>query len=126
MTASHPEHKESLWAVIISPVIWALHFMLSYITAAVWCAKFAPAAETLGPVPWLIIAYTAVGLIGIGLNGVSGWRRHRLDSAEPPHDADFPASRTRFLGYATFLLAVLSGVATLFSSFVVLFFRTCH
>ena len=31
--------RDSLWCWRCSPTIWALHFMLCYATAAIWCAK---------------------------------------------------------------------------------------
>ena len=121
-----PEHQESLWRVIVSPLIWAAHFLLCYITAAVWCAKFAPREDTLGPIPWVIGGYTLLALAGIIWNGWNGYRRHQLGSSRVPHDADLPVDRTRFMGYATFLLAALSGVAVIFAAFVLLFFRDCQ
>ncbi|MGB7839915.1 MAG: hypothetical protein WBL40_17580 [Terrimicrobiaceae bacterium] len=35
------EKRQSLWLLMISPTIWAAHFLLCYLTAAIWCAKFA-------------------------------------------------------------------------------------
>ena len=121
-----PESKESLWLLIVSPTIWAVHFMLSYVTAAVWCAKFAAPAGPLGGVRIAIAIYTAVALIGIALNGWSGLRRHRLGSETTPHDFDSPADRHRFLGFATLLLAALSAVAVMYAAIVVLFFQDCR
>ena len=121
-----PEKKESLWRLIISPTIWAAHFMLSYVTAAIWCAKAVPRDGTLDPVRWAIVVFTVVALIGIGINGWDGWRRHRLGSATVPHDDDTPADRHRFLGFATALLAGLSAVATIYAGLVVLFVRSCR
>ena len=34
-----PEEKESLWLLAVSPAIWAGHFVLCYLTAAIWCAN---------------------------------------------------------------------------------------
>jgi hypothetical protein len=124
---SLPEKRESLWLLIVSPMIWAAHFMVSYITAAVWCAKFADHRDaSLGPVPWAIAAYTLLALIGIGLNGRSGLRRHNFGSESLPHDFDAPESRHRFLGFATALLAGLSAIATVFAALVVIFFHDCR
>jgi len=125
----HPLHekKESLWLLIVSPLIWAAHFMSCYLTAAIWCAKFAPQyGGTLGPVRWTIIGYTLTALVGIAFNGRSGLRRHRFGSESLPHDFDTPGDRHRFLGFATVLLAGLSAVATLFATAVVLFFEDCR
>ena len=45
---SLPEQDESYWRLASAPVIWALHFLLSYATAAVWCAKVAGPDGALG------------------------------------------------------------------------------
>ena len=129
MTASTkplPEKKESLWLLVVSPTIWAAHFLLSYITAAIWCAKFAPRYGSLEPVRWAIGIYTAVALVGIMLNGWSGYKRHRLGFETLPHNLDTPGDRHRFLGFATLLLAGLSAIATVFEAMVAVFFNTCE
>lgn len=120
------ERKESLWRLVISPTAWAAHLMLSYITAAVWCAKYAGPGGPLQPVRWAIIAYTVIALAVITWNGWDGFRRHRHGSATLPHDADTAADRHRFLGFSTALLAALSGVATIYAAVVVLFIRSCR
>lgn len=127
-TAHHGpgEEKENLWVLIVSPIIWAAHFLLCYLTAAIWCAKQAGRDASLGPVRWAIAAYTIVALIGIAWNGRSGLRRHRFASEPLPHDFDTPGDRHRFLGFATLLLAGLSAVATLFAATVAIFFHDCR
>ena len=121
-----PEDRESLWLLIVSPTIWAAHFLLSYISAAIWCAKYAARYGSIEPVRWAIVAYTVIALAGIAWNGRSGLRRHRFQSESLPHDFDTPGDRHRFLGFATVLLAGLSAVATVFAAFVVLFFDDCR
>ena len=127
-TASHPlaEKKESLWRLIASPLIWAAHFMACYVTAAVWCAKFAPRDGSLGPVRWAIVAYTVVALIGITWNGRSGLRRHQRGSETIAHDYDTAGDRHGFLGYASVLLSALSAVATVFAALVAIYFEDCR
>ena len=125
-TDAPPERKESLWLLIVSPTIWAAHFLLSYISAAIWCAKYAPRYGSLEPVRWAIALYTVVALIGIVLNGRSGLRRHRFGAESLPHDFDTPGDRHRFLGFATALLAAFSAVATVFAALVVIFFEDCR
>lgn len=124
----HPlyERHESLWRLALSPSIWALHFLLSYITAAVWCAKFAPADGSLQPVRWLIAGYTVAALIGIALTARGGLRRHRRGTESIPHDYDTAGDRHGFLGYATVLLSGLSAVAVLFAALVIVFFKDCR
>jgi hypothetical protein len=126
MTHSLPEKHERLWLLAVSPTIWAVHFLLCYITAAVWCAKFAPRFGSLGPVRWAIIGYTVVALVAIGLNARSGLRRHRRGSESVPHDFDTAGDRHGFLGYATVLLSALSAVAVVFAALVVIFFNDCR
>ena len=120
------EEKESLWRLIVSPTIWAVHFMACYVTAAIWCAKYAPRFGSLEPVRWAIAIYTVAALIGIAWNGFGGLRRHRFGSESLPHDFDTPGDRHRFLGFATTLLAALSAVAVVFAAMVVVFFEDCR
>lgn len=121
-----PEKRESLWLLVVSPTIWAAHFLASYLTAAIWCAKVAPRTGSIEPVRWAIAVYTALALIGIVLNGRGGWRMHRLGAEPLPHDFDTPGDRHRFLGFATVLLAGLSAIATVFAALVVVFFEDCR
>lgn len=120
------EKKESLWRLVVAPTIWAAHLMLSYVTAAIFCAKYVPRDASLGPVRWAIAIYTVVALIGIAWNGWDGFRRHRRGGATLPHDDDTPADRHRFLGFATALLAALSAVATAYAALVIVFVRSCR
>ena len=122
-----PEARESLWRLVVSPTIWAAHFLCSYVTAAVYCAKYAGGREgSLTVVRWAIVGFTIAALVGIGLNGWAGRRRYRLGREPPPFDSDTPEDRHRFMGFATLLLAGLSFVATVFSALVVLFFHDCR
>jgi hypothetical protein len=121
-----PEEKENLWLLTVSPTIWAAHFLLCYITAAIWCAKLDGAQTTMIAVRFAIALYTALALIGISLNGWAGWRRHRHGSETTPHDFDSSEDRHRFLGFATLLLSALSAIATLFVAVVALFFEDCR
>jgi hypothetical protein len=120
------EDRESLWLLTFAPTIWFAHFLLSYATASIWCSKLAGAAGSLGGAHVLIAAYTAAALVGIALVGVAGYRRHTLGRSTPPHDFDSPEDRHRFLGYATLLLASMSGVATVYVGLSAFFFGTCR
>ncbi len=125
----HPalqEKHESLWPLVVSPTIWAAHFLLSYITAAIWCAKFAAPGGSLAPVRAAIAAYTLAALLGIAWNARSGRRRHRRGTESVPHDYDTAGDRHGFLGYATVLLSAVSAIATIFAALVVVFFEDCR
>jgi hypothetical protein len=120
------EQRQSLWLLIISPVIWAAHFLLSYITASIWCAKVADPNNSFGSVRVAIIVYTVVALGGIGVTGWVGYRKHSHGDASLPHDDDTPEDRHRFLGFSTLLLSALSAVAVVYAALVVFFFRSCY
>ena len=133
-----PLDQGSLWLLTIAPTIWAAHLLLSYITAAVWCARLAGPDAALDGVRTAVIWYTTVALIGIAVVGWEGFRRHSFPSAEPgrgvgkggtettTHDLDSPEDRHRFLGFATLLLAGLSAVAVLYAALAATFFETCR
>jgi hypothetical protein len=119
-------HRESIWMLVISPTIWAVHFGLCYITAAIWCAKVPSALAPLGGVRTAIFVFTLLALSGIVLMGWIGYRAHSFGDGSLPHDDDTPEDRHRFMGYATLLLSGLSGVAVIFAALVVLFVETCQ
>lgn len=121
-----PEEHESLWILIASPVLWAVHFLLCYLTAAIWCAKLAGPDGSLGGVRVAIAVYTVLALLGIGITGWFAFRRYSFGSATVPHDFDTPADRHRFLGFATLLLSALSAVATFYVALAAVFIGSCH
>lgn len=121
------ESRQNLWSLTYGPAIWMAHFLLCYVTASIWCSKVAGSGGPLGTLPAWIAGYTIVALAGIVLVGWDGWRRHSYgEQGEVPHDDDTPEDRHRFLGFATLLLAGLSGVATLYVGLVAAFFETCR
>lgn len=126
MTKDLSEKKESLWALAAAPLIWAGHLLFSYCTAAIWCAKFAAPGGSLGAVRIAIALFTLIGLVGIALVGWRGWKRHSHGDSRLPHDFDSPEDRHRFLGFATLLLAGLSGVAVLYQALTVVFIGSCR
>lgn len=120
------ERGESLWLLVAAPTVWAVHFLLCYLTAAIWCAKVVGRLGPLDTVQVLIAVYTALALLGIGITGWSGWRRHEYGAAAAPHDFDTPEDRHRFLGFATLLLSGLSAVAVVYVALTAVFIGTCH
>jgi hypothetical protein len=119
------ERNQSLWLLTMSPAIWAAHFLLSYIAAAIWCGSVGPSGG-LGWVRAAIAGSGVAALIAIALVGRFGWRKHKHGTEEPPHDQDTPDDRHRFLGFATVLLSALSALATIYVGLVTLFIRTCQ
>lgn len=118
--------RETILVIPAAPAVWAAHFLASYVTAAIWCAKVAGRDGSLEGARWLVAGYTAAALLAIALVGVRGWRRHSYGNATAPHDFDTAADRHRFLGFSTVLLAALSAVAVVFGGMVVVFMETCR
>jgi hypothetical protein len=134
MTTSTAPVRDSLWLLTLAPTVWAAHLLLSYVTAAIWCAKFAGPAGSLNGIPRAIAWYTAVALIAIAVVGWEGWRRHRFPSAAlgaggtetTTHDLDSREDRHRFLGFATLLLSGLSAVGVIYAALAATFFDSCR
>jgi hypothetical protein len=120
-----PDHY-SLWLLTIAPTIWAAHLLTCYITAAIWCARFAVPGGALGGIRRAIAWYTAIAFIGIAWIGWEGLRRHRHGTEATTHDLDSVEDRHRFLGFATLLLAGLSAVGVLYAALAATYFETCR
>ena len=120
------EQNESLWILTASPVIWAVHFLACYITAAIWCAKVVGRTGSLGGARVAIAVYTVLALVGIGVIAWHGFRKHSFGSATVPHDFDTPEDRHRFLGFATLLLSALSAVGTIYAALTIVFIESCQ
>lgn len=118
--------RSSLWWLTIAPAIWTAHLLSCYVTAAVWCAKFATPNGALNGVRTAVALYTAVALVGIAIVGWEGFRRHSYGTEATTHDLDTPEDRHRFLGFATLLLSGLSAVAVLYAALAATFFETCR
>ena len=124
--ATHlPEENESLWLLTASPVMWAAHLMVSYGTAAIWCAKVAGPGGSLATTRMAIAAYTLLALAAITIVGGTGYRRYKGGHAAVPHDDDTPQDRHSFMGFATLLLSALSAVAVTYAALVIVFIDRC-
>jgi hypothetical protein len=118
---------ESLWAMIVSPTIWAIHFLACYVLAAIFCAKAGTPSVDLATVRWWIAGFTVLALAGIAASGIQAFRLgHFVEGKAAPHDADTIHDRRRFLAYATLLLSGLSFVATLFVALPAVFVGSCR
>ncbi|SFH27359.1 hypothetical protein [Modicisalibacter xianhensis] len=120
-----PERRETLWLLALSPMLWMLYFLVSYATAAIWCAKVVGRDGSLEGARIAIGVYTVLTLVGIGIVTWRGFRKHSFGTATVPHDFDTPADRHRFLGFATVLLGGLSVVATLYVALAIVFIGSC-
>jgi hypothetical protein len=121
-----PESEDSLWWVAAAPGVWAAHFMLSYATAAVWCAKQGSQAP-LSLARAAIAVFTVVGVTALGFVAWRGLRNyHRSRDAEPRTDVDTSLARHQFLGFTLLSLAGLSAVAIVYQALAAVFIGSCR
>jgi hypothetical protein len=113
MTTALQEQHEHLWTPVVAPVIWAAHFLCCYMTAAMWCGRFASAQGSERLVT-LIAVYTVIAVALIALCFAHGFKSHAHQLPDTSNDDDSPIDRHRFIAFTTMLLAGLSLVATLF------------
>jgi hypothetical protein len=118
------ERHERLWVPVAAPAIWAIHFTLCYVTAALWCGRFAGAAAP-GALRTIVGVYTAVAVAGMVAFFILGLRRHRGQWPTRPHDDDTPEDRRHFMAFTTMLLAGLSVLATAYVALAMLLVDGC-
>ena len=126
VTTRVAESRQRLWIVPAPLVIWGIHFLACYATAAIWCGRIAGRLGALSTARLAILIYTMVALAAIVGIAWLGYRAHALPPGEPPHDADSPEDRHRFLGLAALLISGLSAVAVVYSAMAAAFIRTCE
>ena len=119
------EERQSLWLLVLSPSIWAAHFLISYVGAAVWCGATDDRAKSVDAIRLWIVLFGLLAVLLIGIIGKIGWRKYKLEGGDPPFDRDTAEDRHRFLGAATVLLSGLSAIATFYVCLSLLFVRNC-
>jgi hypothetical protein len=117
-----PREIESLWTLFTAPVIWAGHFLLCYVAAAVACARGVDLAYVRGGIG----GATVLALLGIVVAGMLAWRQWGFGSGDPPHDEGTRADRLLFQGFATLLLCGLSFVAVVYQALPAVFLTDCR
>lgn len=116
-----------LWRLIVSPTIWALHFLASYVTVAVFCER-AGRDAALGRAEVVVVAYTVAALVGIGWSIWGLWRvRGRsLTDDDFEYEHNTPEERHRFLSHVALMLSVLSAVAVLYVAIPMIYLSSCR
>ncbi|WP_343525703.1 hypothetical protein [Sphingomonas sp.] len=114
--------RVTLWTLIVPPSVWAVHFLLSYLWAAISCAKIGAWARF----PTAFAVATAIALIVIVASGVIAWQQSRTPGDPAPHQEGTDVDRLRFLAYSTMLLAALSFVAVIFTALPVIMLGDCR
>lgn len=126
--------RDSLFTLIVGPMVWVVHFLTVYITAAIACAHGFFHDELLGirVVPLIGGVATLVALVLIVDALALSWRRWRGRPSGgeaaplPPHDGADVASRRRFMAYAGVLLSGIALIATVWQSLPLVFFASCR
>lgn len=128
---SNVEHTSGqgtdLWLLITPLIIWAVHFLVCYVGAAVYCAKEGRAA-TLLPVEWLVLAATLCALTAIGLVAWTLWRvrARSVTDDDLSFEANTAEERHRFLSHVGLMLCVLSAAGVIYVTLPVLVLETCR
>ena len=117
----HERLKVTLWTLIVPPTIWAGHFLMAYLWAAVSCAK----AGAFATFPTLFVVGTVIALVLIGLSGWIAWMQGRRPGGSVPHEDSTDIDRLRFLAKSTMLLSGLSFIGVIFTAMPVIFLRDC-
>jgi Kef-type K+ transport system membrane component KefB len=120
-----PREIESIWTLFTAPVVWAVHFLICYVGAAIYCAKPELWPFEFGSVRITIGGITAAALAMILLSAWLAWRQWGFGTDDPPHDEPTRLDRRRFQGFATLLLSGLSFVAVIYTALPVLFIAEC-
>ena len=121
-----PKEIETLWTLFTAPVVWAVPFLICYLSAAVYCAKRQLFTFDFEVVRAGIAVATAAALLLIALSAFLAWRQWRFGVHDPPHDDPTPLDRRLFQGFATLLLSGLSFVAVVYVSLPALLLTGCH
>lgn len=107
--------------LVFAPTVWLVQFVAGYVMAAVHCQRFA--ATGLAPLRLLILGLVILALGLIGAHALRSMALYReLAGAADPTDE---LRRRRFIGAASLLLALLSGIATLLGSLPILMLDDC-
>lgn len=120
-----PKEVETLWTLFTAPVVWALHFLICYVSAAIYCAKPALFPFGFDAIRMGIALATIAALLLILLSGVLAWRQWGFGTHDPPHDDPTGHDRRLFQGFATLLLSGLSFVAIIYVAMPLLFITEC-
>lgn len=120
------EPRSSLWMLTAGPTMWATHFLLCYVTAAIWCAKVVGRAGGLDGARLAVAGYTVVALLGIGAVGYRGFRQQGSGWSLQPRRDNTAQGRHHFLGFSILLLAGLSAVAVIYVALPALLLGSCR
>jgi hypothetical protein len=119
------EGHTSLWWVAAAPAIWAVHFLASYGTAAVWCAKRG-SESPLSLARTAILLYTVAAFAALAVVALRGLGRYRAATSQHPGDADTREARSQFLGFTLLSLSGLSALAVIYEALAAVIIGSCR
>lgn len=116
-----------LWRVIAGPCLWATHFLVIYIAAAVYCEK-AGRDALLDPVRLVVIGATVAGLAALGWVTRRLWavRGRSLTDNDFEFEHNTTEERHRFLSHVALMLCALSATGMIFAAIPVVVLGTCR
>lgn len=126
MSKPDSQTRDTLWTLIVTPTVWALHFLFSYVFAAFQCAPNEAIFDTIHASRIAIAVLTVIALVTIGYVGVRSFREWRMNEGSFPHAGDTAEERERFLEFSSVLLAGLSFIAVLFVALPALLLADCR
>jgi len=119
------EESDSLWRIIVSPVIWVFHFLACYIATAIICAQ----ASTGDPIMTLrgfIAIVSVISLAGILYIGWRSWKQWGFyDDGVKVQNLPTPEHRHEFLAHASFLLSIVSFIGVFYVAIPAIFLDSC-
>ncbi|NRQ17461.1 hypothetical protein [Ensifer sesbaniae] len=120
-----PKEVDSLWTLFTAPVVWAGHFLICYVSVAIFCAKPGLLSFEFGSLRLGIALVTGATLVAITLSALLAWRQWGFGAHDPPHDDPTRHDRILFQGFATLLLSGLSFVAVVMTALPAMFMTEC-
>ncbi|MFD2238229.1 hypothetical protein [Aureimonas populi] len=118
--------QDTLWTLILTPSVWAGHFLFAYVAAAYACAPNTSIFQTIAGVRIAIALATVLSLAIVGWAGWRAAREWRINGGAFPHDGDSAGVRERFMEFSSLLLAALSFIAILFTAMPALMIMDCR
>ncbi len=118
--------RDNLWTLITPPTIWALHFLLSYVSVAYGCAPNDAIFAGIGGLRVFVAVLTVAALVAVGLIFVRALGEWRRNGGRIPNDEDTAAVRERFLEFSTVLLAGLSFIAVIYTALPAALMADCR
>ncbi len=113
----------SLWRITFGPLIWAVHFVVSYGAAALICAR----GGSLDALRIGIGGGTVLALAAIVWLGWMSWRQWDIiRDRDWENDGGTSEDRHQFLGHAAFLLAIISFIGVCYVTLPIILIGTCR